>query len=416
MNINEISGQRQFDFVSGFNYIREAGTPAEEMAALSIQEELAKIGVESRLEKFDFETFEIKNAKLFVTEPYEKEYRVTGYGRCGNTPKEGVEAEFLYVENGDDISLSYAKDKIVMVNNPVRKDMYQKFIKAGALGFVSITGTPVDEGEDLITRTYGLPVMDETPVQGVNVHYKDAVEMVSMGASRVKILVEQETVTRTSANVVARIEGTEKAEEILTLTAHYDSVPEGPGAYDNMAGCAIIMELCRYFKEHPAHRTMEFVWFGAEEKGLVGSRNYVKAHEDELKKHLFNMNVDLAGQLVGGTVIGVTGDVSICHMIQYLANEIGLGMEVRNSIWGSDSNTFAWKGIPAMTLNRDGFGMHTRHDVVEYLSPWSLQRSAVLLGHIAQSFGNIASIPFTGTVPESFIKELDDYFRPFSGK
>lgn len=94
MNINEISGQRQFDFVSGFNYIREAGTPAEEMAALSIQEELAKIGVESRLEKFDFETFEIKNAKLFVTAPYEKEYRVTGYGRCGNTPKEEWKLSF----------------------------------------------------------------------------------------------------------------------------------------------------------------------------------------------------------------------------------------------------------------------------------------------------------------------------------
>lgn len=416
MYINEINGQRQMDFVCEFNYIREAGTPAEEKAALSIQKELAEIGVKSSLEKFDFETFEIKNARLFVIEPYEKEYPVTGYGRCGNTPKEGTEAEFLYVENGDDISLSYAQGKIVMVNNPVRKDLYQKLVKAGAVGFISITGTPVDEGEDLFTRTYGLPAMEETPIQGVNVHYKDAVEMVSKGASRAKILVEQETVTRTSANVTARLLGTKKPDEILTLTAHYDSVPEGPGAYDNMAGCAIIMELCRYFKEHPVDRTLEFVWFGAEEKGLVGSRNYVEQHKEELFKHRFNMNVDLAGQLVGGTVIGVTADVAVCNMITYLANEIGLGMEVRNSIWGSDSNTFAWKGIPAMTLNRDGFGMHTRHDVAAYLSPWSLQRSAVLLGHIAESLGKIATMPFAREVPENFIKELDDYFAPFGRK
>lgn len=47
-------------------------------------------------------------------------------------------------------------------------------------------------------------------------------------------------------------------------------VPEGPGAYDDMAGAAIIMELCRYFQQYRPRRTMEFVWFGAEEKELAG--------------------------------------------------------------------------------------------------------------------------------------------------
>ena len=78
---------------------------------------------------------------------------------------------------------------------------------------------------------------------GVSIHYKDAVELVTRGAAKACLSVEQETVARTSRNVVARIKGTDKAEEILTLTAHYDSVPEGPGAYDNMSGAAIIMEL-----------------------------------------------------------------------------------------------------------------------------------------------------------------------------
>ena len=122
-----------------------------------------------------------------------------------------------------------------------------------------------------------------------------------------------------------------------------------------MSGAAIIMELCRYFQVHRPRRTMEFVWFGAEEKGLLGSQNYIKVHETELPAHRFNMNVDLAGQLVGGTVVGVTGDASVCNMITYMAHEIGIGMSTKNQIWGSDSNTFAWKGIPAMTLNRDGF-------------------------------------------------------------
>lgn len=61
---------------------------------------------------------------------------------------------------------------------------------------------------------------------------------------------------------------------------------------------------------------------------------------------------------------------------------------MKNQIWGSDSNSFAWKGIPAMTLNRDGFGMHTRYDTIDLLSVWSLERSAILLGCIADALGN----------------------------
>lgn len=416
MSKNTISGQRQMDFVLKFNYIREAGTPTEEKAASLIREELKSFGMESMLSEFTFNTWEIRKAELTVTEPYNKTYQVTGYQRCGSTAGEGVEAEFLYVENGDDISLSHAAGKIVMVNEIVRKDMYLKLLKAGAAGFVSISGSPTDTGEDRIPRAASIPqkvyeaLNEKERIQGVGIHYLDAVEMVTEGAKRVRLTLLQEEVTRTSRNVEARIQGSDRADEILTLTAHYDSVPEGPGAYDNMAGAAIIMEVCRYLKEHQPRRTVEFVWFGAEEKGLLGSRHYIKLHEQELGKHRFNMNVDLAGQLVGGNVIGVTADPSVCSMLTYLAAETGIGMTTKNQIWGSDSNTFAWKGIPAMTLNRDGFGMHTHYDTVDLLSAWSLERSARLLAHIAENLGNIDSIPFPQEIPEEFKKQLDEYF------
>ena len=137
-------------------------------------------------------------------------------------------------------------------------------------------------------------------------------EIVDSGASRARPVLKSQLGKATSRNVIARIEGMDLPEEILTLTAHYDTVPQGPGAYDNMAACAIILEFCRYFKTHNPRRSMEFVWFGAEEKGLLGSRNYTTVHKEELKNHQFNMNVDPAGHLVGGTVIGVTGDPAIC--------------------------------------------------------------------------------------------------------
>lgn len=410
MDKSKISGQRQYEFVEKFNYIREAGTPGEQRASDKILEDLQKLGLAGRSEEFEFTAYEIVEECFVVTEPYEKEYKVAGYKRCGDTPEGGVEAPFLYIENGDEISLSLAKGKIVMVNGPVKKEMYQNLVKAQVAGFVTISGNPIDAGEDLIPATYTLRGVENSPIQGVNLHYKDAVELVEKGASQVKLILRQKKVTRISRNISTRIEGSDKAEEMLTLSAHYDSVPQGPGAYDNMAGAAIIMELARYFTENLPRRTMEFIWFGAEETGLWGSRAYVKEHEKELFRHRFNMNVDLAGQLIGGTVIGVTADSTVCQMLSYIVHEEGMGVSFINGIWGSDSNTFAWKGIPSMTLNRDGFGMHTRYDTIDLISPWSLERSACLLGCIAERLAQAEVMPFRREVPEEFMRKLDTYF------
>lgn len=435
MYTKEISGERQMEFLSRFDFIREAGSEGEVKAAELIRDFLDGFGAKSRMEEFPFYGFRMKRAVLKVVEPYQKEYVVTGYGRCGNTLEEGLQVPFLYVENGDDISLSGAKGKIVMVNGRVSGELYQRLVAAGVVGFVSVEGSPLDEGVDRVPCQRSLPMIlpgeaaevegllepsgniqkveeiYSSRIPGVGFHYKDAVELVTEGASEVCLAVEQDVTVCRSCNVVARIEGTDKKDEILTLTAHYDSVPEGPGAYDNMAGAAIIMELCRYFQQHRPRRTMEFIWFGAEEKGLLGSRNYVKVHEGELGAHRFNMNVDLAGQLVGGNVLGVTGEASICDKLLEIAARAGIGASTKNQIWGSDSNSFAWKGIPAMTLNRDGFGMHTRYDTIDLLSAWSLERSAILLGCIADELGNVEEFPFERTMPEKFLEELDAYIR-----
>lgn len=411
IDLSEISGKRQYQFVEKFNYIREAGTKGEKRAANEILRYLEKTGLTAVTEEFEFPAYEIMEARLKVTQPYEKEYRVIGYKKCGNTPESGIEAPFLYIENGDEISLSYAKGKIVMLNGPIQKKTYQKLVSFGAVGFITMSGTPIDEGEDLKPAGYSLRGVKEPPVQGVNLHYKDAVELVENGASRVRLKLQQRQVTRVSRNIVARVEGLDKAEEILTLSAHYDSVPQGPGAYDNMSGAAIIMELAGYFAKNPPRRTLEFIWFGAEEAGLCGSRAYVRTHEAELARHRFNMNVDLAGQLIGGTVIGVTGEAKVCQMLSYLMHEAGMGVSFKNDIWGSDSNTFAWKGIPAMTLNRDGFGMHTRYDTVELISSCSLKRSADILLYIAKNLSQAEVISFEKKVPEEMKQRLELYYE-----
>ena len=78
----------------------------------------------------------INRAVLKVVEPYQKEYVVTGYGRCGNTGAEGLKADFFRMwRMGNAVSLSRAKGKIVMVNGRVSGDVYQRLVSAGAVGF-----------------------------------------------------------------------------------------------------------------------------------------------------------------------------------------------------------------------------------------------------------------------------------------
>ena len=415
MDKTMISGARALEFLRQFDFIREAGTEGEQAAAEKIRKYLEQNvsgpGITFREEPFSFEESRILEARLVVTEPYQKEYSVVGCAGCGSTPENGLEAPFLYVENGDEISLAYARGKIVLVNGIVRKAFYQKLVEAGAAGFVMLSGTPIDEGEDLRPARRSLRGVEETPIQGVTVHYKDAVELVERGASRVRLILRQEKEKRISRNLILRIDGSQRADEVLTVSAHYDSVPEGPGAYDNMAGAAIVMELCRYFSVHRPSRTMEFLWFGAEEKGLYGSLNYVERHGEELAAHRFNMNVDLAGQTIGGTVIGVTGNPEICQILSAYAHEAGMGVSLKHQIWGSDSNSFAWKGVPAMTLNRDGFGMHTRHDTAALISAWSLERSSCLLAMVAERLASAEVFPFPREVPEKFREELNVFFE-----
>ena len=409
-------GKRAYQFVADTAYVRESGTKGEHKAAEYILKEAEQIAAlpekgayiqAPRLEFFQCPDFQEKKAELVICQPYEKSYPVRAYLNGACTLEEGITAPFLYVGKGDDISLSQAKGAIVLVCDPIRENMINKIKEAGAAGFITVCGTPLDKGEDRIPQQYRRKASD---LPGVSIHYLDAVEILEKGAVVCKLKVQQNEISRNSANVAVRILGTDRPQEIVTVTAHYDSVPEGPGAYDNMSGSAIVMEAFHYFAEHRPARTVDFIWFGSEEKGLVGSQNYVKNHQAEMADHVFNLNVDLAGQLLGGNVLGVTADPTVCMALKELMEENQLGVIIKNQVWASDSNTFAWKGVPALTLNRDGFGMHTRHDTVEYISPWALAEGARMLCTAAAWVANEPALSFEKQIPKDMQGELERYF------
>ncbi len=83
-----------------------------------------------------------------------------------------------------------------------------------------------------------------------------------------------------SFNIVAEIPGTDKADEVVMLGAHFDSWASGTGATDNAAGSAVMMEAMRILKSSNVkmRRTVRLALWTGEEEGLLGSRAYVKEH------------------------------------------------------------------------------------------------------------------------------------------
>lgn len=69
----------------------------------------------------------------------------------------------------------------MLVCDPIREDMINKIKAAGALGFVTICGTPLDQGEDRIPTQYRRKAGD---LPGASIHYLDAVEIVEKQASK----------------------------------------------------------------------------------------------------------------------------------------------------------------------------------------------------------------------------------------
>ncbi len=78
-------------------------------------------------------------------------------------------------------------------------------------------------------------------------------------------------------NTIARIEGTEKPEEYIILSAHLDSWDGGSGATDNGTGTITMMEVARILKKYYPNpkRTIIVGLWGSEEQGLNGSRAFV---------------------------------------------------------------------------------------------------------------------------------------------
>jgi len=170
----------------------------------------------------------------------------------------------------------------------------------------------------------------------------------------------------TSHNIIGKIEGTKRPDEVIIYSGHWDHLGVGEsldgdsiynGAIDNATGIAAILEIAKAFKhaEVPPERTMLFIGLTAEEQGLLGSEYYAANPIYPLSKTVANINIDAMG------ATGATKDITVFGYGQSeLDDYMEQALKTQNRVikpdphpssgafFRSDHFNFAKVGVPAI--------------------------------------------------------------------
>lgn len=153
-------------------------------------------------------------------------------------------------------------------------------------------------------------------------------------------------------NVVAVLPGRSALNRIV-IGAHLDHIGRGNnGADDNASGCAAVLGLAERLSEHTRYPTIEFHWYTGEEKGLIGSKSYVKKPLSPLKYYKAMVNLDMVGRL------GVCKQMSeFPYDLDPLYAQYGFAADITSTsdTGGSDHSSWWRAGVPAVFLHT---GLH----------------------------------------------------------
>lgn len=400
MNLEHIN--RIFDETA---YIRTGGSNEELECAKYLVKECEKLGLSAEIVPFEVQMATMKKASLFVDG---KEVTCKGYLNCGSGE---IEAEFYYLGDTSKLSLSKCKDKIVMIDGYLGYWMYKDLLENGALGFITYDGNANYADKDIDQRELRAHVSEGNKILGVNINAKDAIELVNSGAKKAKITIDQDEYTGESRNVVATLKG--ESDEIITFTAHYDSTSLSQGAYDNMSGSVGLLGIAEYFISHPHKRTLKFVWCGSEERGLLGSKAYCNANEEELKNTVLNVNLDMIGCIMGKFIACCTTEEKLVSYLEYLSSEVNFAISAKDGVYSSDSTPFADKGVPALSFARiappNTATIHNSYDTKAVMSAEQMALDIDFINLFSERMANAYRCPVSREIPEKMKEELDYY-------
>ena len=230
---------------------------------------------------------------------------------------------------------------------------------------------------------------------------------------KIKLTYGFEDIIATSSNIIGMIEGSDKKEEYVILSAHYDHMGiEGKniffGADDNGSGTSALLEMAESFMAakkagHGPGRSILFVAFSGEEQGLYGSSHFTIAPIISLDSVSANLNTDMVGRWDfkrNKEYIYVVGDNQISSELNPLINKVnkkytGLKLDDKYNnpkdperlFYRSDHFNFANKGVPVVfftngvhpdyhqpgdTVDKIDFNLLKKRTQLIFLTAWEI--------------------------------------------
>ncbi|PYZ98758.1 aminopeptidase [Alteribacter lacisalsi] len=373
---------------------RVAGTEEEVLTAEYIQAQLESFGYDVETQEFGIPNR--VSGELF-TSVSDEEFAIRVAPGSAATGEEGITG--LVVEAG----LGYPEDfpeetggNIALIERG-GMTFWEKTVnaqEAGAAGVIIY-----DNAESLVPVTPSLGG-NQADVPVVGITKADGERLIGEGITATLTL--SELADQVSPNVIAVKEPKGKPAEnpeIVYVTAHFDSVPYSPGASDNASGTAVVLELARILKAFPTEKEVRFVFVGAEEIGLIGSRYYVsQLSEDEIARSAANFNLDMVGTnwepataLYVNVVDGAPNQV--WQSASAAAERLGNDSLVLFARGASDHVAFYEAGIDAANFIRREPGTanlepwyHTPFDTMDKISESRLQEGGQLIGAAIYDF------------------------------
>ena len=389
------------------DFVHRSGTPEELRVAEYLKARCERLGVPARIEGFRVPMADMEEAQVLADG---KEIPCRGFFCCGSGT---VEGELYYMPGQDPLSIAGAKDKIVLMDTQgIGYFTYQDLVKAGAKGILFQYGNMYYPNKDIDERDLREHVVgEEKKLLCAMLHASSAVELVKRGVKRVRITVRQREYDGQSHNVIVEIPG--KRDEWITLSAHYDTTALSHGSYDNMSGCVGLLGVMEALRGKALNYGLRFVFCGSEERGLLGSKAYVRDHEEELKNIALNINLDMIGTIMGKFIACVSAEEKLSHYLEYMGAELGFPVASKIGVYSSDSTPFADKGVPALSLARiagtNVAPIHCRYDRPELLSMEQLQKDIAFIAEFTRRMACAALCPVSRELPEKVKKELDEY-------